>query len=553
MKKIFLWLLGSVCAVAAIAQTVTIQVQGNRNKQVTVDGTVYTIDESVSSNSRAPIVIQGLSLGDHTLGVVNGNPGTNVNDETFSTLFRLRSGYDLQVTIRNNGAVQLKESKATLAGTNLHPGLSKTPMTASAFNTLYQRIRKQRNQVTRYNLANNALSTARNYFTTAQVEQLVSQVNSQNYRVTLVKKAYLKVTDPENFSLMYDLLNTQAGRNEVMAHVDSYNYNYGTASTSSHNAYINPMSETDFNLIYQAARNEWQANLRMNYIVNAFADPENYFRSSQARQLIQLVPAESDRLILAKTAYRGITDATNFSQVSNLLTSTASRNELAAYIRSYHSGVTTPVNTRTAMSDADFGTLYRDIESEWAPGAEMNALRKAFANTAYFFTTAQARQLIQLVSAEVNRLELAKASYRSITDPSNFSQIYDLLTSQASRNELAAYVNSYNNTGGSTTAPVKQAMSQESYDQMYRSVQNTWGLGAKMNYLTNIFANPNYYFTTAQARKLIELVSAESNRLQLAKSAYKQVVDQAVYFSQVSQVLESQSSKNELEVFIRNN
>ena len=505
MKKLLSWLLGVFCSLAAIAQTVTIHVQGNRNKQVNVDGTVYTLEAKTNSRDREPIVIRGLSIGDHNLEVLNGN-ANNANNENFSTSFRLRSGYDLMITVRNNGAIQLRETKA-IAVNSSHPGLSHSPMSSSTFNTLYQKVRRQRNQTTRYNLVNTALTTSTNYFTTSQVDQLISQVNSQSYRVLLLKKSYLKVTDPTNFSVLYDLITTENGKNEIIAHVDNYNYYYGTAS--SHNAYINAMSDASFNNIYQAARNEYQSARRMNYLVNAFADPSNYFTSYQASQLIQLVTAESDRLILAKTAYRGITDVTNFSTVRNLLLSTASRNDLDSYTRSYSSGTTynpgTNYPVKTPMSDANFTNLYRSIESEWAPGAEMNELRKAFANTSYYFTTAQAKQLIQLVSAEVNRLELAKASYRTITDPANFSLMYDILSSQASRNELAAYVNSYSQ-GGTTTIPVKQAMTVEEFDKMYRSVQNTWGIGAKMNYLTNIFATPTYYFTSDQARRMIELV-----------------------------------------------
>jgi hypothetical protein len=551
MKKILSWLLGVFCSLAAFAQTVTIQVQGNRNKQINVDGTVYTLETTTNARDREPIVIRGLSLGEHSLEVVNGN-ANSANNENVSTSFRLRSGYDLVITVRNNGAIQQRETKATVVNSS-HPGLSNTPMSSTTFNTLYQKVRRQRNQATRYNLINTSFATSANYFTTSQVDQLVSLVNSQSNRILLLKKSYLKVTDPANFSVLYDLITTENGRNEIVAHVDNYNYYYGTAS--SHNAYINAMSDAAFNNIYQAARNEYQSTRRMNYLVNAFADPSNYFTSYQASQLIQLVTAESDRLILAKTAYRGITDVTNFSMVRNLLLSTASRNDLDSYTRSYSSGTTynpgTSYPVKTPMSDANFTNLYRSIESEWAPGAEMNELRKAFANTSYYFTTAQAKQLIQLVSAEANRLELAKASYRTITDPANFSLMYDILSSQASRNDLAAYVNSYSQ-GGTTTIPVKQAMTVDEFDKMYRSVQNTWGIGAKMNYLTNIFATPTYYFTTDQARRLIELVSSESNRLQLAKSAYKQVIDQTVYFSQVSPILSSQASRNDLELYIKN-
>ena len=53
------------------------------------------------------------------------------------------------------------------------------------------------------------------------------------------------------------------------------------------------------------------------------------------------------------------------------------------------------------------------------------------------------KHLIEQVSDEANRLQLAKASYRNITDPANFSQMYELLNTQSSKNDLSAYVSSY--------------------------------------------------------------------------------------------------------------
>ena len=73
----------------------------------------------------------------------------------------------------------------------------------------------------------------------------------------------------------------------------------------------------------------------------------------------------------------------------------------------------------------------------------MSRLSEIFATETNYFTVSQAKQLIQLVSAESNRLELAKSAYGNITDPENFNLIYDLLSSQSSRNELSNYVNTY--------------------------------------------------------------------------------------------------------------
>jgi hypothetical protein len=91
------------------------------------------------------------------------------------------------------------------------------------------------------------------------------------------------------------------------------------------------------------------------------------------------------------------------------------------------------------MTEASFTSLYKNIEAQWFPGAQMIELRKVFANKSQYFTTAQTKQLIALVRDEMNRLELAKSSYKNITDLTNVSQLSDLFSSQAMRDELAAW------------------------------------------------------------------------------------------------------------------
>jgi len=231
------------------------------------------------------------------------------------------------------------------------------------------------------------------------------------------------------------------------------------------------------------------------------------------------------------------------------LNSQASRNELNTFINTYDDS--NPVYTKVAMKESDYNVLYRDIQNRFGVGAKMAALENTFANTTYYFTVAQARQLIQLVSSESNRLDLAKASYDNIVDQANFSQLYDVLSTTASRNDLETYVRNNQTTPGSTT-PVyasKTPMSSTSFNTLYNNVRSTWGLGAKMSELTQIFDNESYYFTVAQAKQLIQLVSSESNRLQLAKSAYGNITDPE-NFTLMYDVLTSQSSKNELSSYV---
>ena len=86
------------------------------------------------------------------------------------------------------------------------------------------------------------------------------------------------------------------------------------------------------------------------------------------------------------------------------------------------------------------GIPVQDIRKKWLPFTKMSAAADAFNVSTNYFTTSQARQIIALVSSEANRLELAKLSFDNIVDPANFNQLYDLLNSQASRDELDAYV-----------------------------------------------------------------------------------------------------------------
>lgn len=521
---------------------VRIEVLGNKNKQIIVDGKSYTTTGS-SSSLRDPIYITGLANGQHQIEVDNNLNNTTKNNITMGS-FRLRSGYDMNITIRNNGTIQLKEAKSV--STSAHPGQYHTPMSASNFNKLIQNIRGSR-ATARPGLVTNAIETGNNYFTTSQGRQLVSQVSNQTSRQNLLESLFLRITDPENFSDLYDLLNTQARRDAIARVINDYNYNYSIASVSSHNAYVNPMNSSSFNTFYQNAQRQSSSNLRMNYILNVLADPNNYFTSDQARQLIQMVSEESNRLLLAKTAWRGITDATNFTEVSELLYSSASRNELNNYINAYS---TLPAPTvHSPMSGTEFSTLYDKVSKQWLPGGKMDVLKNTFDNSAMYFTTAQAKQLIQLVSSESNRMELAKSSYSRIVDQENFSQLYDIFSKQSTRDELAAFVRAQGGT--STTIPTGRiAMDTDDYDLLYRDVRGAWGLGARMNQLTNIFGNSNNNFSSLQVKQLIELVSAESNRLQLAKTAYGRTVDPENY-TVVYDVLSSQASKNELSEYIK--
>ncbi len=405
-------------------------------------------------------------------------------------------------------------------------------MSDANFNNLYQTIQQQWPVGTQMNSLTNAFSNTNNYFSTYQASRLIQIVNTDNNRLPLAKLSYRTITDPVNFSQVYNLFNSQASKNELMAYVN----NYSTGN--------NPkvaMSDANFNSLYQTIQQQWPASTQLNSLTNAFNNTNNYFSSYQASRLIQIVNTDNNRLPLAKLSYRTITDPVNFSQVYNLFNSQASKDELTAYVNNYNSGN----NPKVAMSDANFNSLYQTIQQQWPASTQLNSLTNAFNSTSDYFSSYQASQLIQIVNAESSRLQLAKLSYRIVTDPVNFSQIYNLFNSQSSKDELAAYVNNYN-TGGSPNV----AMTDANFTAFFQALQRQYLPGEQMVSLTNAFNNTNYYFTTAQVKQLIPLVSYEANRLQLAKLSYRTITDRS-NFSQLYSLLSSQSSRDELDAYVK--
>ena len=533
MKTIFLFLASCISILSVSAQsvsTVTVNVRGNNNEAIMIDSKEYTVYSDNNTNTSTPIVVSNLQSGQHTLQIRRSN---EVNPS--STVFTTRTGYDLQITITPNGSVQLKETKWR-AGDN-NTGQNMQAMSVTDFNSLYNTIRSQWGSSKKMTMVSDAFANTNYYFTTAQAKQLIQLVNSQSNRFTLTKASYRSITDPTNFTQMYDVVNSQSHRDQLAAYVSTYNA--GSSSTA--------MTASRFNTIYKTAQRQATTNSKVSYIYNSFTNTNNYFTVSQARQLVQLAPDEANRLYLAKISYRGIIDRTNFSQMYTLLNSQSSRNELNTFVSTYDNS--NPVYTRMAMKEAEFNTLYRDIQNRYGIGAKMSALSNVFATENYYFTTAQTKQLIQLVSEENNRLELAKSSYNNIVDQANFSQLYDLF-SYNSRSDLEIYIRDHQ-TDPVYTPPVytRTPMSNSSYTSLYNEVKNTYGFGAKMSRLTEIFANESYYFTVAQAKQLVQLVSDESNRLELAKSAYGNITDPA-NFNLMYDVLTSQSSKNELSTYV---
>jgi hypothetical protein len=108
-------------------------------------------------------------------------------------------------------------------------------------------------------------------------------------------------------------------------------YDKGSGNGSGYNNdYHQAMSDYEFNQVLQKIRSQWFGKL------SAARDEigNNYFNTSQVRQVLQIFSSESDKLELAKLSYKKIADRQNFRQLYDLF-SNRSQTELDQYTRDF--------------------------------------------------------------------------------------------------------------------------------------------------------------------------------------------------------------------------
>lgn len=312
------------------------------------------------------------------------------------------------------------------------------------------------------------------------------------------------------------------------------------------------MSETGFNNLLNSIRSKWSQTARIASIRSAFTSTTNYFTTDQVGQLLSLVTSEASRLDLAKIVYPRVTDATNFSQLSELFSNQTYRDQLDLFIKT-NGGTTTasnnnPVTTtnygnRTPITDSKFSDLLQTVNNQYQQAGKVAVVKDALDITTYYFTTAQLRQLITPVTAEHDRLTLLKQAYSRAADTNSFYTLSDLLYSQSSRAQLDTYIR----TGGvvsSNNYSNRIAMSDAEFMRLEMKARLHFRQSSVVQDIRTAF-NTTAYYSVLQIRQLLLLVSSEADRLSLAKLAFHRVTDPTGY-KQLDDLFTLQASRDEL-------
>jgi hypothetical protein len=325
--------------------------------------------------------------------------------------------------------------------------------------------------------------------------------------------------------------------------------------------YRTAMTTAGFTELMQRVRQNRYQDARISTIRSALGATD-YFTTDQISQLLTLVNAESARLDLAKTAYTVSTDPTNYyNELYHLFDSQASRNSLEAYVRSQSVATGEPgstVTSRTLLSTTAYNKLLSDLNTNNYQSGKYNIISSAFSNSANAFTTAQIRQLLGAITSEPDRLYLAKQAYPAVSDMGNFASLITLFPTQSSREELNTFIINNGGTGNNSLVITRAPMSEAVFNTIYRKVGNHFRGSSRYTEMKAAFNDTENNFTSAQVRQLLTLVNSgssllgisETNRIELAKLSYARVTD-PVNFSQVVDLFSSQSSKDELNTYVR--
>ena len=232
MKKISTLVTALFFSVILFAQSkLSISASGNADLRVMVDGIRYT------SNGR-DIVISNLRNGNHSVKIFragndrnrfNGNYRNNGYQLVYSNNLFVKPQHHVDITINRFGKAFVDEQLISGGyydddddwgvdnNDQYYDRNSRRAMDNNAFQQLKQSIGNESFDNTKLKVARQFIAS--NYFTTAQVKELVLLFSFENSRLDIAKYAYDYTVDKGNYFLVNDALSFSNSKDALMDYI----------------------------------------------------------------------------------------------------------------------------------------------------------------------------------------------------------------------------------------------------------------------------------------------------------------------------------------------
>jgi len=324
-----------------------------------------------------------------------------------------------------------------------------------------------------------------------------------------------------------------------------------TGNTVSHRS----MNNEQFLLLLRNIKTENRPSVKSTLAIEAIHKADNWFTTAQVKQLLEAMPNDTNRLIVARAAYHATTDPENYPSLANVFTSQQHKDALAAFMISRDNIVAYSSyneSYRSPLTDATFNKTYHNISVQWQEGARLSSIIDVFDSPNNFFTSAQVKQMMELISDEGSRLHLAKAAYSKITDPEHFDVLYPLFRDPIRLNNLLTYIGANAHSIQMMHNLGKPAMNDEQFLVQYNHVAQQHRQKLQRAAVHAIFTDPNQFYTSIQAKQLLSFIRNDDKRLEAAKAAYRGIVDPVNFLTEISGLFTSPTQLEALQEYVNN-
>ena len=206
-----------------------------------------------------------------------------------------------------------------------------------------------------------------------------------------------------------------------------------------------------------------------------------------------------------------------------------------------------PMGCPLPIADNDLELLLANSMSNQSNDAQkaqtiLNLMNK------YCMSMAQVMRISISLEMESNRLSFLKEALAKVYDQGNYSYATEVFTHVPYKNEWLSYAEA-RLMPPSVPPVVLCKVTPAEFDQIKSSINKESSSSVKIS-LTKEILSAKKCFTCAQVKEIVNLMSFESGKIEMAKYAYDYIVDKANYYT-IADALSFSSSKEDLMRFIK--
>lgn len=325
-----------------------------------------------------------------------------------------------------------------------------TPISNYLFQQKYNSIVAQKSEAQK--LASAKSIAKMNCLSSEQVKKIAALFENDFNRLEFAEIAYLNTTDKTNFYEVYDAfayfstvfrlhdyIKGQSGIIEpkddnVLTTLTFPNYNYpkyvdykggkGCNSVITNQQFIKWAQK-----MAEANSDNEKLPIGKNFVT--------YYcmSTAQVMKITSLLSVESNRLTLAKLAYKRVYDKGNYNYMTQLFKYEYNRKNLLVYINS------APYDDNNAdckVTEKDIADIKTQINKQSFSNTKMT-LAKQVIKAKKCFTTDQIIEILRLFNYDSLKMDLAKYAYDYVTDKENYYKTANLLRYEFDKQSLLEY------------------------------------------------------------------------------------------------------------------